>query len=139
MADKPVTARRTDPHADVDADSAEPTTGVHPASRDFVREVNQSGLFRVAWWIGGAVVVVFGAGVLGARAVAQEAHDAGVEAAKAHESRITAVEQQVPELRQEVFASRVELRELYKAVVDHKRSEDLERPPPELTKKDGGR
>lgn len=119
----------------------EPKTGEHQATRDFVREVNSSGLFRVAWWIGGAAVVLFGAGVLGARAVAQEAHDAGVQAAAGHESRIKALEQQVPQLRDEVYQGRLDTQALYKAVMDGKRQERLEHapPPPSPTTPDGGR
>lgn len=63
----------------------------------------------------------------------QAGTDAGV---KVHESRIIALEQQVPQLRQEVFDARSELRELYKAVVDKKRSAVLEQPVPQA--RDGG-
>lgn len=114
----------------------EPTTGVHPATRDFVREVNKSGLWTVVYGVGGFAVACLIAGAFVTRAMAQQAHDAGVEAAKGHESRIVALEQQVPQLRQEVFDSRLELRDLYKAVIDKKRSERLEQPPPNL---DGGK
>lgn len=89
------------------------------------------------------------------------AHDAGVEAAeqrtgvldaglKGIEARVTVVEQQIPELRQEVgrlresqYQSQLDARDLYKAVMEGKRSERLERPPPApppppVVKKDGG-
>lgn len=117
----------------------EPTTGLHPATRDFVREVTSSGLFRVAWWIGGAAVVLFLAGAWATRAVAQEARDAGIEAAKGQDSRITALEQQVPQLRLEVFQGRLDTQALYKAVIDGKRQERLEQPLAPPTSKDGGR
>lgn len=59
--------------------------------------------------------------------------DAGV---AVHESRITALEQQVPQLRQELHEARQDTHDLYKAVMEGKRSERLERPLPPL---DGGR
>jgi len=136
---KPVAAEFDNP----DPDS--PNTGVHPATREFVREVNKSGLWHVVYGVGGFAVACLVAGALVTRAVAQEAHDAGVKAAedvkKEHEARIIALEQQVPQLRQEVFDSRLELRDIYKAVVDKKRSERLEHPPPEpkTVSTDGGR
>jgi len=116
----------------------EPKTGEFPATRDFVREVSHSGLFRVAWWIGGAAVVLFLAGAVATKAVAQEARDAGREAAKADESRITALEQQVPQLRQEVYQGRLDVQALYKAVIDGRRQERLEHPPAPPAAKDGG-
>lgn len=60
---------------------------------------------------------------------AQAIVDAGM---KTQEQRLTAVEQQVPQLRQEVFESRMETRDLYKAVMERKRSARLERPPPPI-------
>lgn len=85
----------------------------------------------IAVAVGGvAATVVAGLLFIDNRVAAQT--DAGV---KVHESRITALEQQVPQLRQEVFETRSELRELYKAVVEKKRSERLETPVPPI---DGG-
>lgn len=85
----------------------------------------------------GVVVVALGT-VFGAyRAVLGDARaqtDAGV---KTLELRVGAVEQQVPQLRGEVQEARVELRELYKAVMTKKRSDKLESPPPPLGR-DGG-
>lgn len=139
MPDRPLPPRPSPrPAAEIDdVDPDAPITGLHPASRDFVREVNHSGLFRVAWWIGGAAVLLFGTGVLATRAVAQEARDAGREAASGHETRIGALEQQVPQLRTELHDARGELRELYHAVTEGKRSPALEKPLPPLPK-DGG-
>jgi hypothetical protein len=62
--------------------------------------------------------------------------DAGV---KVMQSRVTALEQQVPQLRQEVFQGRLDTQALYKAVMDGKRQERLEQPPaPPALAKDGG-
>lgn len=60
--------------------------------------------------------------------------DAGI---KGHESRIVALEQQVPQLREEVFQGRLDTQALYKAVMEGRRQERLEKPlaPPA---KDGG-
>jgi hypothetical protein len=63
-----------------DAELEEPT-GEHQASRDFVREVARTGLWKTSW----ALIITAGAIVTGTlwayRAAAAEAHDAGVAAA----------------------------------------------------------
>lgn len=96
----------------------EPDTGLHPATRDFVREVRNAGVWRVVYIVGGFALACVLAGVMGAKAVAQTAKDAGTEAAKGQETRIVALEQQVPQLRQEVFESRKENRADLKALQD---------------------
>lgn len=73
---------------------AEEPTGLYPATRDFAREVARSGLFKVAVGVGSFAVLCLVAGVTAARAMAQEAKDAGVEAAKGHEYRLTTLEAQ---------------------------------------------
>lgn len=60
--------------------------------------------------------------------------DAGM---KEHEARLTAVEQQVPQLREELHEARQDSHDLYRAVMEGKRSERLEKPLPPLPK-DGG-
>lgn len=110
---------------------------MHTATRDFVREVNKSGVWKVSIGVGSFALALFLAGVTGARAVAQEAHDAGAAAAEAHESRIKALEQQVPQLRDEVYQGRLDTQALYKAVTEHKRQERLEHVPTPPSK-DGG-
>ncbi len=90
-------------------------------------------------WIRTVVATVAGTGIAIAmflifvdnRVAAQT--DAGV---KVHESRIQALEQQVPQLREEVYQGRLDTQALYKAVMDGKRSERLEKPLPSPT--DGG-
>lgn len=68
--------------------------------------------------------------------------DAGL---KGHEARLNILEQNagltrvdVHEAREDVSATRLELRDLYKAVMEGKRSERLERPPPPILQIDGG-
>jgi hypothetical protein len=136
MADRPLASPRPDVAPDLDG---EPVSGVYPASRDFVREVTKTGLWRVGYAIAAFAAAVFIAGAFATRALAQTAHDAGVEAAKGHESRITALEQQVPQLRNEVYQGRLDTQALYKAVMDGKRQERLEQPPaPPPSPKDAG-
>jgi hypothetical protein len=77
-------------------------TGEFEATRDFVREVNRSGLFKVAVGVGGFAIVCFLAGAGIARAFAQSAEDAGVRAFNAHESRLATLEQQRQSDRTEV-------------------------------------
>lgn len=88
---------------------------------------------------------------LGGVAIAYEhlrgvAYAAGQEAAKieiapldagekGHEARISTLEQQVVQTRQDVHEARGELRDLYRAVMENKRSERLEHPVPPM---DGG-
>jgi hypothetical protein len=60
--------------------------------------------------------------------------DAGM---KGLESRVVAVEQQVPQLREELHEARQDTHDLYRAIMEGKRSERLERPLPPLPK-DGG-
>lgn len=80
--------------------------------------------------VAGAVVVVL---IFFDNRVAAQT-DAGI---KAQESRIKALEQQVPQLREEVYQGRLDTQALYKAVMDGKRQDRLERPlPPPPT--DGG-
>lgn len=117
MAEAPTRTVRKDAHAE-DEGGPEPVTGLYPATRDFAREVARSGLTKVAVGIGGFALACLLAGVTVARAMAQEARDAGLEAAKAHESRLVALEQQVPQLRQEVFEGRKETRADLKALQD---------------------
>lgn len=46
-----------------------------------------------------------------------------------HETRIVALEQQVPQLRAEVYEGRLDTQALYKTVLDGRRQERLEHPP----------
>lgn len=136
MADTQPPRRVVHPDYPPDLEREAPS-GVHPATRDFVREVNKSGIWKVAVGVGSFALVCLLAGVGGARAIAQEAKDAGAEAAAAHESRLKALEQQVPQLRDEVYQGRLDTQALYKAVVEHKHQERLEHPPAPPSK-DGG-
>lgn len=136
MSDTKPPRRVLHPDYPPDLDQEAPS-GLHPATRDFVREVNKSGVWKVAVAVGSFALMCLLAGVGGARAIAQEAHDAGVQAAEGHETRLKALEQQVPQLRDEVFQGRLDTQALYKAVTDHKRQERLEHPPAPPSK-DGG-
>lgn len=119
-------------------------TGLHPATRDFVREVSKSGIWTVAVSVGGFALACLLAGVTTARALAQQAKDAGLEAAKAHETRLVAVEQQVPQLRQEVWElkqqSRFDMKALQDALLTRRPSQRLNQPvpPPTNLPLDGG-
>ncbi len=115
-------------------DENEPITGVHPATRDFVREVNKSGLFKVSWALIAWVGLVGVGSVTGWRAVAGEAHDAGAAAVLPFETRLKAVEQVIPQLRDEVYEGRKDTRELQNVVLTRKRSERLDEPlaPPQV-------
>jgi hypothetical protein len=95
---------------------------------------------RNSGWLRTAVATVTGTGVAIAvflvfvdNRVRAET-DAGV---AAHESRIKALEQQVPQLRDEVYQGRLDTQALYKAVMDGKRQQRLEQPPAPPAK-DGG-
>jgi hypothetical protein len=62
--------------------------------------------------------------------------DAGM---KGIEARMGAVEQQVPQLRAEVYEQRLENRDIYRAIMERKRSDRLEGPPPAAPPRiDGG-
>ena len=109
---------------------AETPSGLH---RIRVQELNWQGAKLTIAMCVVAVGTAFGA----YKFIVNEARaqtDAGV---ANMESRVRAVEQQVPQLREDVHEARGELRDLYKAVMEGKRSEKLERPLPPLPK-DGG-
>jgi hypothetical protein len=89
MAERPKTTERRDAHAADNGADAEPTTGVYPATRDFVREVNRSGLWKVAVGVGSFALACFVTGVTVTKAMAQQAKDAGVEAAAAVQRQAT--------------------------------------------------
>jgi hypothetical protein len=59
-----------------------------------------------------------------------------VEGLKGHEARLQVLEQTSKDTQHDVHEARGELRDLYKAVMEGKRSERLEHPVPPL---DGGR
>jgi hypothetical protein len=62
--------------------------------------------------------------------------DAGLDGLKA---RVVTIEQQVPQLRTEVYEQRLETRDLYRAIMERKRSDRLEGPPPPAPARiDGG-
>lgn len=93
------------------------------------------------------LVLAVGAGAaLGARAWGQEKIDAGAATAVAPlKGRVEAVEQQVPQLRAEVVQlraevheQRLETRDLYRAVMDGRRSVRLENPPVAAPLQDAG-
>jgi cytochrome c-type biogenesis protein CcmH/NrfG len=109
-------------------------TGEHPATRGEMRRafrINEIFTFLVASMT--AVGAVFGAYKLLLSEARAEA-DAGV---AVHESRIKALEQQVPQLREEVYQGRLDTQALYKALMERKRQDRLEKPPPKPTL-DGG-
>lgn len=95
---------------------------------------------------GGFSVATLATVAVAYRALASEAKDAGtaaakvelapvIEAVKAHEGRLQNLEQRTTATQADVHEARGELRDLYKAVMEGKRSERLERPVPPL---DGG-
>lgn len=132
----------------VDPDS--PITGVHPATRDFVRaaasEISKNGLFRVAVGVGTFALVCFVSGVTVSSAMAQKAKDAGVEAA-------AAVKQQADETAEDLKAFKLEVRGALQqgrdsdirqesklnAVLDKFRIPDPAPTPSPVVVKDGGR
>ncbi len=113
-------------------------TGVHNATRDFVREVNRSGLFKVSWamvaWVG---FIAIGA-ITGWKAMAADSRDAGTAMIAPIDKRLSVVEQQIPQLREEVFEARKDMRELQNVILTRKRSERLDEPVPPPSR-DGGR
>lgn len=133
---------RRDSRAADDPLGPESPSGEHQATRDFAREVARSGLFKVAVGVGSFALACLLAGIMVAKAMAQEARDAGIEAAKAHELRIIAVEQQVPQLRQEVFdgrkENRADLKALQDALLTRRPSPRLSEPVPPPKLLDGG-
>jgi predicted nucleic acid-binding Zn-ribbon protein len=98
------------------------------------------------------IKVASGAGAVGVVAIAFAAYFAVIHEAKAQakeqtdagviplQNRVSTVEQQVSQLRDEVYEGRKDTQALYKAVVDRKRQDRLEKPipPPEPPKQDGG-
>lgn len=77
-------------------------TGVHPATRDFVREVNKSGLWKTSW----ALIVTASALVTGTlwayRAAAAEARDAGTAAAVEVKRQADATQRELERFQTEV-------------------------------------
>lgn len=103
---------------------------------------------RLATWIGAGVLsaVTLGGVAIAYDKLEAKAADAGssaaevkmapvVEAVKGHEARLQVLEQTSKQTQGDVHEARGELRDLYKAVMEGKRSERLERPVPPL---DGG-
>ncbi len=131
-----------DPFDDVDSDS--PNTGVHPASRAMVRQVNRDNLRKTAWGLLSWAGALAGGGYLYSHQVSADSRDAGEKAVVPVEKRVTALEQQQNRNAQEIYEARKDVRELQNVIVTHRRSERLDEPlppPPDAgtPKRDGGR
>lgn len=140
MADLPPSPRPS-PRPDIapELEREEPTNPRIKRSNHFTRLVS----LGVA---GGFSVATLATVAVAYRALAADAKDAGtaaakvelapvVEAVKGHEARMQVLEQTSKQTQADVHEARGELRDLYKAVMEGKRSEKLERPVPPL---DGG-
>jgi hypothetical protein len=78
VAERPRPSPRPDVRPELEQD---PVTGVLPATRDFVREVNATGLWKTSWALICTAAALVGGTLWAYRAAAQEARDAGVAAA----------------------------------------------------------
>ena len=144
MPEKPQTAERRDVHANDADNSAEPVTGVLPATRDFVREVNRTGLWKTSW----ALIITAGAIVTGTlwayRAAAAEARDAGTKAAEDVKRQADEQGEALKRLQIDFTAHvqveadhRVRVEKKLNALLDHEGVKDPAPTPP--PPKDGGR
>jgi hypothetical protein len=140
VPDKPQTAGRRDAAAAIDSNEIEPTTGVFPATRDFVREVTKSGLWKVAAGVGAFALGCFIAGITVTKAMAQDARDAGVKAAAEVQRQADQQGEELKRLQADFTAhiqveaeNRVRMEKKVNALLDHF---DVKDPAP--TPKDGG-
>jgi hypothetical protein len=86
-------------------DNADPDsviTGVHPATRDFVREVSKSGLFKTAWALLATAAALVAGTLWAYRAAAQEARDAGTSAATDVKRQADATQRELERFQVEV-------------------------------------
>lgn len=102
MPDAPRSTQRRDENAD-DADD-QVTTGVYPASRDFVREVNRVGLWKTSWALFVTAVAIITGTLWAYRAAAAEARDAGVEAAAEVKRQADATQRELERFQRETSA-----------------------------------
>jgi len=137
----PLARSRNGTHAFDEVDPDSPMTGVHPASRDFVRAMNKNGVWKVVYIVGGFAVGCVLFGVAGSRAVAQEAHDAGTAAAAAVKQQADATQRELERFQKEVAgrldrqdASQTRMEKKLDALVDNA---GIRNPAP--APKDGGR
>lgn len=138
--DHPPKTRTLDTDRSLDPDVDEPKTDPRiKRSNQFTRLIS----LAVA---GGFSVVTLGSVAYAYEKLREVSADAGVEAAKlelapvvaelkGHEARLQVQEQTSKQTQADVHEARGELRDLYKAVMEGKRSERLEKPLPPL---DGG-
>lgn len=91
-----------DPFDNVDPMAA--VTGLHPASRDFVRALNKKGLIGTAWALLVTVSSLVGATLWAYRAAAQEARDAGSSAAAEVKRQADATQRELERFQAEVNA-----------------------------------
>lgn len=129
LSPAPKGAEEVDPFGD-DPKHPGTITGVH---RVVKHDINWLKAINV-----GFAAAVLSGGFAAWRAMAADARDAGTAMIAPVEKRLQVVEQQVPQLREEVFEARKDMRELQNVIITHKRSERLDEPvtPPS---KDGGR
>lgn len=101
------------------ADPSSPVTGVHPATRDFVREVNRTGLWKTSW----ALIITAAALVTGAiwtyREARAQARDAGVEAANSVQRQANEQGEQLKRLQAD-FTAHVEVEAQHRVRVEKK-------------------
>ncbi len=115
-----------DPFDDVDSDS--PNTGVHPASRAMVRQVNRDNLRKTAWGLLSWAGALAGGGFVYSHSVSADARDAGERAVAPVEKRVNVLEQQQAQMREEIYEGRKDVRELQNVIITRKRSERLDEP-----------
>lgn len=131
---------------------AEASSTAKAAAEEAARETTLAQVFKTRLFVlittGSIGGMTLGGVAYAFETLRDKARDAGTEAAqnvtkdlaadvKGLEARQTVTEQQVPELRAEVsrlrdetYQQRVDTRDLYKAVMEGKRSQRLETPPP---------
>jgi hypothetical protein len=137
---KPST-KRLDTERGADLGDDEPITGVYPASRDFVREVNRVGLWKTSWALFVTAVGIIAGTLWAYRAAAAEARDAGIEAASDVKRQADATQRELERFESEVHDSLKSTRES-QGRTEQKFDRLLERmqiPNPAPAPKDGGR
>jgi hypothetical protein len=119
----------------------EPVTGEHEATRDFVREVARTGLWKTSWALIGTVGSLVAGTLWAYRAAAAEAHDAGVKAAAEVKLQADATQRELERFQKET-AGRMDRFEGAQGRSEKKLDKMLERfqiPNPAPAPRDGGK